>query len=499
MKQQQNRRTRGMYHYQPSRPHRKGDRPILFRAPTTQAEREHDQPAPHIPTGEQAGSVSPGETASDAGKDTETQPGAVDLQLLCLLVWWMQQQAEAEATAQAAAETIIVESTPVVDPAGSLPRRGTRALPWLVLVGCSLCLVVLLSVVVSTWLFATTTVTLMPTETTLSTTTTVTLATGHAHPTGPSVPGRLLSTLTLSQARTVPTTGIGHQPAQAAHGRVTFYNAALTSQTIPAGTLLVGADGVQVVTNQDAVVPAAHLPTDGQATVSAHAVQMGPAGNIGAGDLHGACCRENVFVENSAAFTGGQHAYSYPMVTAHDLDGAVATLTTSLEQSIQAAYTAQLTPTEALVTPVTCKPSVTSPFHVGDEAQSITLTLTDTCTGVAYDQQALQAALLSRLSGQAQAQLGGDSTLLGALQVSTRQVKREGSTFTLSVQGTGVWAHQFSQTDLQRFAVMIAGKNQQQATTLLLHEPGVSEVAMSTSTLPTNPQQIRLLVLYRPA
>ena len=81
----------------------------------------------------------------------------------------------------------------------------------------------------------------------------------------------------------------GYRPpsAQPGRGRVTFYNAAPSVQTIAAGTLLTGKDGVEVVTDQDAVIPAGTLATNGQVTVAAHAVNLGPSGNIAAQDIYG--------------------------------------------------------------------------------------------------------------------------------------------------------------------------------------------------------------------
>jgi hypothetical protein len=109
------------------------------------------------------------------------------------------------------------------------------------------------------------------------------------------IPGRLLSALTMSQQKTVPTTGLGHQNVTQATGYVTFYNAATYPQEIPAGTLLIGADGVQVVTDQTAFIPAGNLLTNGHTTVTAHALLAGSAGNIQGGDIYGPCCRVNVW------------------------------------------------------------------------------------------------------------------------------------------------------------------------------------------------------------
>src|SRR5262249_13387516 len=160
---------------------------------------------------------------------------------------------------------------------------------------------------------STATVTILPKIITISTTTTLTIVTaGTPVPAHAEIAGRHLSTLTLAQAQTILTTGIGHQEAQAAHGLVTFYNALPEVQIIPAGTQLVGDDGVKVVTEQQAALPAAISPTEGQVSVVAHATTPGPGGNIEADDIHGPCCRAYVLALNQAAFTGGQDARVFP-------------------------------------------------------------------------------------------------------------------------------------------------------------------------------------------
>ena len=171
------------------------------------------------------------------------------------------------------------------------PRHRTRprTVGLLLALGCvTLLALVIAALYVVPLLTATASITVMPVQTPMSTTTTlavVTAGTVSSQQQQQQIPGRLLSSLTLSGQRTVATTGVGHQAAAAAHGTVTFYNAALYVQIIPAGTLLVGMDSVQVVTVQDAILPAAVLPTDGQATVVAHAMPIGPTGNIRAGTL----------------------------------------------------------------------------------------------------------------------------------------------------------------------------------------------------------------------
>src|SRR5437588_12186357 len=106
------------------------------------------------------------------------------------------------------------------------PRRRSKAFV-LLAVGC-MCLLVLVDSLAEFVFTATASVTIIPTQTTLSTSETVVISTESTSPfSGQIIPGRMLSTLTLTQAKTVPTTGIGQQAAQAARGQVTFYNAAL--------------------------------------------------------------------------------------------------------------------------------------------------------------------------------------------------------------------------------------------------------------------------------
>jgi hypothetical protein len=344
------------------------------------------------------------------------------------------------------------------------------------------------------------TVTIIPQTATMTTTTTATLVTtGKADPARHEIPARLLPTLTLAQEQTTKTTGTGYQPAQAAHGYVTFYNAMPAVQIIAAGTLLTGADGIQIVTDAEAVIPAGALSTNGAVTVAAHAVQVGPSGNIAPRDLYGPCCREDVFVQNQQAFRGGQDAYSYPMVTGEDINRAVSSLKTSLLQSVQAALAAQVQSGETLLTPV-CTPTVSSDHSPGQEATAVTVTVTESCQGIAYTTRALMALLTEQNSREALAHLGTGYTLSNTIQVQQVQrlpTKQQGS-ITLHITASGLWSYQFNQEQLDTLSRQIAGKRSQQATRLLLHTAGIHQIVLRNAgaTLPTDPALIHLMVLY---
>ena len=379
-----------------------------------------------------------------------------------------------------------------------LPLKPLRnALPFLIGTLCLL-LAVALGITTLLLMFApSATVTIIPTSMQIATTRAVTIVTSNANAAQQQIPGRLLETITLSQAKTVPATGTGHQQARAAQGFITFYNALPAPQTIPAGELLTGADGVEVVTLQDALIPAGTLATNGQVTVTAQAVNVGPQGHIAAGEIYGKCCREDVFVSNGPV-CGGQNARSYQMVTQQDINSVVLTLKTSLDRNVQAALSQQVQPDETLVTPVPCRSRMTPDHQAGSEATQVNVTVSETCTGEVYTTSALNALLMQTATQQAVKQLGKSYNLVGDLQTSITQaaINTRQGTATLRVKTISNWVYRFSQAQQQEIKLAIRGKSKSKATVLLLRTPGVQTISLSIkngSLLPTDIQQIHLI------
>ena len=282
----------------------------------------------------------------------------------------------------------------------------------------------------------------------------------------------------MSEQKTVATTGIAQQEAQAAHGTLTFYNALPAPQTILAGQLLIGTDGVQVVTDQDAVIPAGTLATNGQLSVQAHAVIVGPGGNIAARDIYGPCCRENVFVQNDATFVGGQAAHSYQTATQQDIASVTTSIKTSLDQSIQAALQTQVESGETLLTPLDCQAQVSSDHQPGEQAAQVTVTINETCTAFAYQTAALHDLMSHALTQQA-ATLGEGYTATSDLTIQVIQAHTsDQGTTTMQVKGTQTYGYQLSEAQQQALKNHIAGKGKDQAMTLLLHTTGVQTVSI---------------------
>jgi hypothetical protein len=340
------------------------------------------------------------------------------------------------------------------------------------------------------------TVTIVPDSEQIRVTSSVEVIAGQADLAKAQISGRALSAVSMSQAKTVPATGLVHQAAVQAQGLVTFYNAATTPQLVPVRTLITSASGASVVTDQDVTVPAVQYPTLGAATVSAHAVLAGPSGNIAAGNIYGPCCLLNLSAINEA-FTGGQVARDYSVVAQADIDAAAGALKSELQQSATAALRSQIRPGEALLAP-NCTAKVKSDVAVGSEAVQVNVVVDESCTGMSYASQVLHDAMSRQVSQRALAQLGNGYGQVGEIEVSVRSQRPTKSGAVLQVETSALWYAQFSSEDLKRLAGKIAGLSSEQATAALLRERGVRQVeGMPGGSLP-GADHIRILELYIP-
>jgi Baseplate J-like protein len=295
--------------------------------------------------------------------------------------------------------------------------------------------------------------------------------------------GRVLPPLTISQSQTVPTTGKGHQDAKAATGFITLYNGQFQNVTIAAGTILTGASGIQVVTDQDADIPAANPPAFGQVTVSAHAMKAGIRGNIPASDINQACCATSVLVKNTQPFYGGQDERTYTTVTHNDIHSVSTVLKTTIAQSITGALQGQHRSQEQLQL-LPCTPTVSSNHQPGDEATQVKVTVSETCSAVAYNNQALAAKAATFLATKARHKAGAGYSLFGTVHINVTQASVTNTTkplVFLSFKASGTWIYALSQQSQQQIKHRIAGKTTQQAVKMLASLPGVKQAAIRCS------------------
>ncbi len=345
-------------------------------------------------------------------------------------------------------------------------------------------------------------VTLTPAQQSLHTSVPITAVTGTPDSTREQVSARLLSVKSRTFTQTVPATGHGHTGAQQAQGTLTFYNAAPYAQTVAAGTVLTGADGVALVTDQAAYLPAANLPDVGMATVPAQAVQVGPRGNIAPLDLNGLCCVAGVSVKNTDAFMGGQNARDYPVVARQDVEAVAGPQSTTLTQQAQTSLQGQIRPNEQLASPAQCHPTLHTDYLIGSEATRVTITLTVTCQAEVYDEQAVQQLASTALGERARSTLGAGYSVQGTIKTNVAQVattEAAHGTLSLLVGAQGTWGYQFSNAEINQLSRQIAGLPRQQALRLLKHNPHIQAVSITetwnATSIPSDPAHIQMMVL----
>jgi len=318
-----------------------------------------------------------------------------------------------------------------------------------------------------------------------------------AHLTLSHVQSRIFQPVTLTKTKTVPATGTGHQDATAATGTITLYNAATQEQTIDAGTLLIGSDGAHIVTDQIAYIPGATPPIEGQITVSAHTVNKGAAGNINAGDISGACCRENIFAYNSA-FSGGQDERNYTMVTQHDITSVVSSVAPTLTQRIQTSFQQQIRPGETL-TPNLCSQNVSPDRSVGDEATQVTVTVAELCVAGAYTTTDLHAKVQQALAQQAEQRIGKGYLLSSYSQTTPMKTNIQRGRLVMSAIYQGTMIYHFSTHDLITLRQQLAGKSKAQGIAILSHVSGAAHItvqAEKNGAFPSDPTHIHIVFLH---
>lgn len=408
--------------------------------------------------------------------------------------------------------TLPETDTPLVvrDDEGTLPRReqqrhwGHR---WLPLMGLRFVLVTLLMLVgtgfaiwsIGPLVAPVATITIVPVSTSISTQATFPVVTrGVTDAAAPQIVGRLLSSVSLSQQASIPTTGTTTQEATVARGTITFYNAAPLPQTVLAGTLITSPMGEAVVTDSTVSILAAQYPLFGQATVAAHAVLAGPNGNLPTGAIYGPCCRVNLSAV-SGAFHGGQAARTYQSVSQQDPETVLTHLKASLAERMEAAVRVQVQAGETLLHPLECQAHSQANHPVGAEATQLSMTMSETCTGVVYQNAAFHALVERLFSQEATRRLGKGYQQVGDVTVTTTTITpKAGGVMVVGVTMSGTWAYQFGPTERAHLLRAVAGKSKAMALTMLMQLPGVVRAWLGIergSSVPSDPAQIHLMVL----
>jgi serine/threonine protein kinase len=350
----------------------------------------------------------------------------------------------------------------------------------------------------------------------------------------------------VSQARTVNATGVEQVPGVQAQGSLTVINESCQTANYPVDSVFTGTDGVQVTTDALINLPdSCPNPTNGTATVPAHAVKAGASGNIPRDDIHSlndiggvgsVSCPTSTAMNNPSgtgsieqslmspflykipqsgggyylvcnvnAFSGGQDAYTQTIVKQSDVNSAynaVKSLETSLTQNAQTSLKSMLHSNEQFVSSPKCNSDFTYDHLAGDSVKSVTATITVSCTVETYNQQGALSMAEQWLKQDAARDPGADYALVGNVvttQTGAHVSDANKGTIEVSVTAEGVWVFQFNNLQKQALTKLIAGKKKEAVLSLLLPS-GVTQANVQLNggdgdTLPTDPTQIKFVIV----
>ncbi len=318
---------------------------------------------------------------------------------------------------------------------------------------------------------------------------------------------RQLSSSMTGTSRT-QVTGKIQQSAQRAVGKLTFYNLAPFPQTIPAGPTISGKAGVTVVTDVAATVLAGDAPKEAHIDVPARAMQSGPAGNISPDDIYLLPCCANitingVVVDNNSAFTGGQDAANYTVVSQRDVDTTSVSLGQTLQPEAQDALQKQVLPDLQPSSAPQCTTTTQSNPPVGQRAEQVAVTVTATCQVLAYSQKSvLKTAIDQFTASNLKQPVAGYRFLPHKAHINAIALRnQDGGMFACTVLIEGRWLFQFDPAALAHLKQQLAGLSEAQAQILLQKEGGVRQDTIHISSgnmFPSDTNRITLLLVPAP-
>jgi hypothetical protein len=358
------------------------------------------------------------------------------------------------------------------------------------------------------------TVTITPENTDLKNTYTISIVTGTPDASSNEVGGaRLLSSTTPSSMQTANATGRETTPGTQASGTLRIED---HDNEIPL-TLRAG----EVFPNQKPS-PAIEMQLDETVTVgpgsavdnvSAHVVEFGTIGNIFPccgphPSFQNQCtfqissCSQGYDIFSDSTFTGGKDPQTYSVVQQSDIDNAAEALEQANTPDAQQVLHDQVYVNEQFITTPQCKPKVTADHVAGDRATSVTVTVTFTCTGEVYSQDAALAMATQLLSNQAATDLGLRYALAGNIATIVTDATvpdAQQGTIMLTVNVEGVWVFQFSAARQRALAMAMAGKVKQNVRAFLRNQKGIAQVSIDLmggngTLFPRDASQIKIVV-----
>jgi VCBS repeat-containing protein len=369
------------------------------------------------------------------------------------------------------------------------------------------------------------TVTITPESLDLKNSYTLTAVTGTPDASKQQVGARVISVTTPAVSKTVQATGQKTTPGTHASGMLEVANYdTLNPLKIPAGStfpnntpLSCGSSSLIIVLDAPATLPAVPPPGNNypKVLVPGHVQQVGTSGNAQPsscfafiyhnvsncpGTTYGNVCWAIAAGSVTIPLTGGTDPQPYTAVAQSDIDGAANSLINANQPDAQQVVQGQVQSNEQLIGTPQCSPNTSADHKAGDAASQVTVMVTFTCIGEAYDHDAALALASTLLTNQARSSPGAGYALVGQIKTTlTNATLGSQGTVTITATAEGVWSYQFSDAQKQSLAGLIAGKSEREAIQVLQAQTGVAQVAIHFSggngqTLPTDPRQITITI-----
>lgn len=315
-----------------------------------------------------------------------------------------------------------------------------------------------------------------------------------------AIPDRQL-TVTLSASREAATSGTQNVAGAQASGQVWFDNSSHRAYTEVQGTQFKANDGVLVMLSQTVTIPPSQNGVDGTISVQATAVNQGASGNIPAEVLYTTCCNSLVIVSNPQPFSGGVDPRLAHIVTQADINGAQASLTSSLQKSAGQKLQAQLATGEVEAAQPAYQTKGVASLPVGALADTVAVQVTLTASVMAYNVETARQVTEELLLQQEVQQLGGSYQLENMLNVAQPVVTtlEAGGVIYLSVHAQGLWLYRVTPQQLEQWKQSIKGATPQLAQTYITSQSSVASVHIQLSFgedhLPDSINQIQIVLV----
>ncbi len=319
-----------------------------------------------------------------------------------------------------------------------------------------------------------------------------------------TVKGRTLSASSEQLVQSGPATGQGHNDAVSATGTMVVSQINLTNSTGNDVLNLSIADNNGITATGD---ESANIYTGGTVSIPSHATPAGSAGNIGAHDMDGPiqiidhytqAVIGTAYISNPQPFSGGVDARDYTYVQQSNIDKVANALVAQLTPGTKTKVKQQVKSGELLVQDPSCSPKVSSDHQLQDEANTVTVKVSLTCSGLTYRNQQLQAAAMQLYNQDGTTHFGKGYSVVGATVVS-KPTFIAGSSGSFSVAIDGIWTFQYTDQGQLELKKQIAGKSTGDALQLLHSRKDVQNVTLTTdggfgSAVPPTLSQIKLSI-----